>query len=207
VHTSSTMLRSMKQKFGGGRSKSISNAAGNDKDAPSTSSISSQKSAPAISTKTSPARPPSATSQKPSQPALTEENLKLAYADPLSSFRDVPATEKQNLFVQKLHLCSFTFDFADQHKYAREKEIKRQTLLELIDYVNVGQGKFTEAVSEDIVFFLSSNLFRTLPSARSHEVNEFDPEEEEHALEPSWPHLQACIGASGYLRAVYLCGY
>lgn len=116
--------------------------------------------------------------------------MMLYYSEPLPSFRDVPAPEKQNLFVQKLHLCSFTFDFTDTSKHAKEKEIKRQTLLELVDYVNVGQGKFTEAVSEDLVFFFSSNLFRTLPSPRSHEVEAFDPEEEEHTLEPSWPHLQ-----------------
>ena len=30
----------------------------------------------------------------------------------------------------------------------REKEIKRQALLELVDYVNTGTGKFTEFVSE-----------------------------------------------------------
>ncbi len=37
----------------------------------------------------------------------------------------------------------------------REKEMKRQTLLELVDYVNTGTGKFTELVSEDIIFMLS----------------------------------------------------
>jgi serine/threonine-protein phosphatase 2A regulatory subunit B' len=72
----------------------------------------------------------------------------------------------------------------------REKEIKRQTLLELVDYANSGQGKFTEAVSEDIIFMLSQNLFRTLPPSRSHDVDNFDPEEEEPTLEPAWPHLQ-----------------
>jgi hypothetical protein len=102
----------------------------------------------------------------------------------------VPPAEKQLLFVQKLHLCSFTFDFTDPTKHVREKEIKRQTLLELVDYANSGQGKFTEAVSEDIIFMLSQNLFRTLPPSRSHDVDNFDPEEEEPTLEPAWPHLQ-----------------
>jgi len=97
--------------------------------------------------------------------------------------------------VQKLHLCSFTFDFTDPTKHVREKEIKRQTLLELVDYANSGQGKFTEAVSEDIIFMLSQNLFRTLPPSRSHDVDNFDPEEEEPTLEPAWPHLQVCRGA------------
>ena len=35
-----------------------------------------------------------------------------------------------------------------QSANVREKEMKRQTLLELVDYVNTGTGKFTELVSE-----------------------------------------------------------
>lgn len=37
--------------------------------------------------------------------------------------------------------------------------MKRQTLLELVDYVNTGTGKFTELVSEDIIFMLSVSSF------------------------------------------------
>jgi serine/threonine-protein phosphatase 2A regulatory subunit B' len=112
------------------------------------------------------------------------------YAEPLPSFRDVPASDKPILFVQKLHLASFVFDFTDSTKHVREKEIKRQTLLELVEYANSGAGKFTEAVSEDLVFMLSCNLFRTLPPPRSHDVENFDAEEEEPSLDPAWPHLQ-----------------
>lgn len=36
-----------------------------------------------------------------------------AAAEPLPSFRDVPPSEKQLLFVRKLHLCAFTFDFTN----------------------------------------------------------------------------------------------
>ena len=95
--------------------------------------------------------------------------------------------------MQKLHLCSFTFDFTDPSRRVREKEAKRQTLLELVDYANSGQGKFTEAVSEDIIFMLSQNLFRALPPSRAHDADNFDPEEEEPTLEPAWPHLQVSI--------------
>lgn len=115
------------------------------------------------------------------------------YAEPLPLFRDVPASDKTNLFVAKLHLCAFTFDFSDPLKHAREKEMKRQTLLELVDYANTGSGKFTEAVSEDIIFMLSANLFRSLPPLRSKEGGEsFDGEEEEPSLDPAWSHLQVC---------------
>ena len=48
--------------------------------------------------------------------------------------------------MRKLHLCAFTFDFTNPTAHVREKEMKRQTLLELVDYVNSGTGKFTEQV-------------------------------------------------------------
>ena len=128
--------------------------------------------------------------EKPALPEFSDESCQAAYAEALPSFREVPASEKQHLFVRKLHLCAFTFDFTDQAKHVREKEIKRQTLLELVDYVNTGSGKFTEAVAEDIVFMLSYNLFRALPPTRSHDQDNLDPDEEEPALEPAWPHLQ-----------------
>ena len=69
-----------------------------------------------------------------------------AAAEPLPLLRDVPLAEKQALFARKLHLCAFSFDFTDPGAHVREKEVKRQTLLELVDYVNSGSGKFTEQV-------------------------------------------------------------
>ena len=63
----------------------------------------------------------------PSMDTLYDKNK------PLFLFRDVVASERQNLFVKKLQLCSYTFDFTDPTAHVREKEIKRQTLLELVD--------------------------------------------------------------------------
>ncbi|GBG79968.1 hypothetical protein CBR_g30230 [Chara braunii] len=122
----------------------------------------------------------------------TPNSIAAAFADPLPSFRDVAASERQNLFIKKLHLCSYVFDFTDPKKHVREKELKRATLLELVDYVNSGTGKFNEAVFEDITNMLAANLFRSLPPS-SHEnssTDNFDPEEEEPSMEPAWPHLQ-----------------
>ena len=144
--------------------------------------------------------------EKPGLPALSEEGCRAAYAEPLPTFRDVPASEKQLLFVRKLHLCAYTFDFTDQGRAVREKEIKRQTLLELVDYVNQGSGKFTEAVAEDIVFMLSSNLFRALPPTKSHDQDNLDPDEEEPALEPAWPHLQVVSLRLGHAQVRALSG-
>ena len=133
-----------------------------------------------------------ASSKGPSGPPFSLKDITAAYAEALPSFRDVPPSERQALFVKKLHLCTYTFDFGDANAMVREKEVKRQTLLELVDYVNVGQGKFTEAVQDDIHNMLVSNLFRALPPP-SHSAGgeSFEAEEEEPALEPAWPHLQA----------------
>ncbi|EFN59924.1 hypothetical protein CHLNCDRAFT_55925 [Chlorella variabilis] len=115
---------------------------------------------------------------------------RLLGTDPLPLLRDVPGGDKQALFVRKLHLCAFSFDFSDPTAHVREKEVKRQTLLELVDYVNSGSGKFTETVSNDIMFMLTSNLFRALHPLKAHDAESFDLDEEEPNLEPAWPHLQ-----------------
>ena len=158
---------------------------------PSSNEPSSAKSSSSLTKSAASSGPSRPAREKPPLPILNEESLREYYADPLPSLRDVsPPAEKQFLFVQKLHLCSFGFDFTDPTKHVREKEMKRHTLMELVDYATSGAGKFTEAVSEDIVFMLSNNLFRTLPPPRGPDVENNDAEEEEPHLEPAWPHLQ-----------------
>nr|XP_043636235.1 serine/threonine protein phosphatase 2A 57 kDa regulatory subunit B' theta isoform-like [Erigeron canadensis] len=110
----------------------------------------------------------------------------------LPSFRDVPSSEKQNLFIKKVMLCSVIFDFTDPTRNLKEKEIKRQTLLELVDFVASNNVKFTEPVMQEFVKMVSANLFRELtPQPRDTKVLEsYDLEEEEPSMDPSWPHLQ-----------------
>ncbi|KAL3357140.1 hypothetical protein AABB24_017695 [Solanum stoloniferum] len=110
----------------------------------------------------------------------------------LPLFRDVPISERQVLFFRKLQICCFQFDFTDTMKLVREKEIKRQTLVELVDYVQSGAGKISESNQEEMVKMISVNIFRCLPPA-SHEntgSENVEQEEDEPCLEPSWPHLQ-----------------
>ncbi|XP_057982799.1 serine/threonine protein phosphatase 2A 57 kDa regulatory subunit B' theta isoform-like [Malania oleifera] len=110
----------------------------------------------------------------------------------LPGFRDVPNSEKQNLFIKKLNMCCVVFDFADPTKNLKEKDIKRQTLVELVDYVTSANGKFTETVMQEIVKMVSINLFRTLtsPPRENKALEAFDVEEEEPLMDPVWPHLQ-----------------
>lgn len=110
----------------------------------------------------------------------------------LPSFRDVPSSEKHNLLIKKLNMCCVVFDFVDPTKNLKEKDIKRQTLLELVDYITSANGKFSELVMQEITKMVSQNLFRTLttPPRENKVLEAFDLEEEEPSMDPAWPHLQ-----------------
>ncbi|KAL9225569.1 hypothetical protein vseg_001475 [Gypsophila vaccaria] len=120
------------------------------------------------------------------------DSVAINSSEPLPNFRDVPSTEKQSLFIKKLQLCCAAFDFTDPTKNVKEKEIKRQTLLELVDYVSSSNGKFTENVMQEIIRMVSMNLFRS-PNAQPVEnkvLEAYDMGEEEPLMDPAWPHLQ-----------------
>ncbi|XP_068647404.1 serine/threonine protein phosphatase 2A 57 kDa regulatory subunit B' beta isoform-like isoform X2 [Aristolochia californica] len=125
-------------------------------------------------------------------PAPDRGPLSPSAVETLPYFRDVAASDRPVLFLRKLQLCSILFDFSDTLKSVREKETKRQTLLELVDYIQSGSNKISEQIQEELICMLSINIFRCLPPA-SHEntgSENTDPEEEEPYLDPSWPHLQ-----------------
>ncbi|CAK9143527.1 unnamed protein product [Ilex paraguariensis] len=110
----------------------------------------------------------------------------------LPMLKDVPVSERQNLFLRKLQICCFQLNFLEILKMVREKEIKRQTLVELVDFIQSSSGKLTESNQEEMIRMISVNIFRCLPPA-SHEntgSENMEPEEEDPYLEPSWPHLQ-----------------
>ncbi len=80
------------------------------------------------------------------------------------------------------------------------KEIKGQTLTELVDYISTNRGVITENVYPEafkLVWFIyldnfefSVNLFRPIPPQANPIGDAFDPEEDEPVLEQAWPHLQ-----------------
>ncbi|XP_030930053.1 serine/threonine protein phosphatase 2A 59 kDa regulatory subunit B' gamma isoform-like [Quercus lobata] len=118
--------------------------------------------------------------------------LSSAVYEALPSFRDVSSSEKQSLFIRKLNMCCVVFDFNDSAKNLKEKDVKRQTLLDLVDYISSVTSKFNEVAMQAITKMVATNLFRSLPSTNHDcKVPEmYDPEEEELAMEPAWPHLQ-----------------
>ncbi|KAJ0801387.1 putative protein phosphatase 2A, regulatory B subunit, B56, armadillo-like helical [Helianthus annuus] len=125
--------------------------------------------------------------KKSGQPGLNQ-----AAYEALPSFRDVPVSEKHNLFIKKLNMCCVVFDFCDPSKNLKEKDVKRQTLLELVDYLASVPSKFNEVTMQEIIKMISSNIFRSLPSCiHDNKLPDvYDPEEDEPSMDPSWPHLQ-----------------
>jgi serine/threonine-protein phosphatase 2A regulatory subunit B' len=113
----------------------------------------------------------------------------VAGIEPLVPFKDVPSSEKLNLFVSKVSLCCVTFDFSDPGKNSIEKDVKRQTLLELLDFVASGSVKFTEPAILAMCRMCAVNLFRVFPpNYRSSSGGEND--DDEPMFDPAWPHLQ-----------------
>ncbi|XP_067938985.1 serine/threonine-protein phosphatase 2A 56 kDa regulatory subunit epsilon isoform-like [Watersipora subatra] len=106
---------------------------------------------------------------------------------PLPLFKDTPSSDHHDLMMKKLNQCGNIFNFMDPMMDVKSKEIKRNCLTELIDYVTTNKNVLQDAVYPEIVKMVACNLFRTLPPP---ENAEFDPEEDEATLEAAWPHLQ-----------------
>ena len=120
----------------------------------------------------------------------------------LPSFKDVPAGERQALFIKKLKLCSVQMDFSEHEGGVRDKELKRLNLLEIMDYINNTKGVFNEQTFPEVTAMISANLFRGLAPTNTPHNMQYDPEEDEPVLEASWPHLQvARIGIARRRRS------
>ncbi|EMR10210.1 hypothetical protein PNEG_01483 [Pneumocystis murina B123] len=115
----------------------------------------------------------------------TEQEL-----EKLPSFHEVPLNNRQDLFVQKLKQCNVIFDFTNASMDMRSKEIKRETLHELLEYVTNNRNVITEPLYSKVIDMFSTNLFRPIPPPVNTYGECYDPEEDEPVLEVAWPHLQ-----------------
>jgi len=107
----------------------------------------------------------------------------------LPKLREAPPAERSELFRRKLEVCAVVFDFHHDTQQ-REKEAKRQTLLEIVEYVNNTRNCFNEALMQDVVEMVGANIFRALQTRNKDPLAFSDPEDDEPALERAWPHLQ-----------------
>lgn len=108
----------------------------------------------------------------------------------LPSFHEVPSNNRQDLFVQKLKQCNVIFDFTNASMDMKSKEIKREALHELLEYVTNNRNVITEPLYSKVIDMFSTNLFRPIPPPVNTYGEYYDPEEDEPVLEVAWPHLQ-----------------
>ncbi|KAL1325960.1 hypothetical protein HN51_036007 [Arachis hypogaea] len=110
--------------------------------------------------------------------------------DPSLSFKDVSNTQKQSLFISKLNLCCKVYDMTDPDKNCTEQDQKRQTLLELADFVSSGSVKFTEPTIAALCKMCAANLFRVFPPKFRTSTTGGETEDDEPMFDPAWSHLQ-----------------
>ncbi|PWY99507.1 protein phosphatase 2A regulatory B subunit [Testicularia cyperi] len=108
----------------------------------------------------------------------------------LPNFNEVVPADRPELFVRKLRQCSVVFDFNDASQELEGKQIKAETLHEMLDYITTNRGVITDNVYPEVVSMFAANLFRSIPPQVNPVGDAFDPEEDEPVLELAWPHLQ-----------------
>jgi len=112
----------------------------------------------------------------------------------LPSLRDAAPSQRQRLFKKKLRLCSYIFEFgtesADPEQDGLDKELKRTTLLDLINFLSIFKPAFTDDQLGEIFEMIYLNLFRPLPANGAERRTPYAPEDEDDVPGPSWMHLQ-----------------
>lgn len=70
----------------------------------------------------------------------------------LPLLKDAAQNEREKLFLDKIQQCCTIFDFStDPLSDLKWKEIKRQALNEMVEYVTTNRGILTESIIEEIV--------------------------------------------------------
>lgn len=101
--------------------------------------------------------------------------------------------EREKLFSKKIEECCKIYDFrGDPLDDLDMRETKSAILLELQDtLMDEPEMLITfDSLYDKLFNMFAVNIIRTLPPSSNQNVPEFDPEEDEPPLEPSWPHLQ-----------------
>lgn len=80
----------------------------------------------------------------------------------LPALEDVPPSDRMRLFRQKLKFCCVLYDFTDMRKQVREKEAKRNALLQIVEYISAGKVAWDPSVVADLLECVGANIFRHL---------------------------------------------
>jgi len=109
----------------------------------------------------------------------------------LPLINEVSPEERLPLFISKLRLCSELFDFSNPSSFIYAKEIKRQTLTEILQVVSTTETILsTPPIFLEIMNMISTNIFRPLPPRINSPDVPYDPDDDEPILELGWVHMQ-----------------
>lgn len=108
----------------------------------------------------------------------------------LPLLKDLPISSRADVFQRKLIACQTIVDFGAKKVMQRAIEFKRQTLLEIIEYISTTRNCMNERLLQDVIDMVEANVFRSLPPREKKNIMFYDIEEDEPTLENSWPHLQ-----------------
>jgi serine/threonine-protein phosphatase 2A regulatory subunit B' len=73
----------------------------------------------------------------------------------LPNFNEVVPADRQELFVRKLRQSAVVFDFNDASQDLKGKQVKAQTLHEMLDYITSNRGVITESLYPEVVNMVS----------------------------------------------------
>ncbi|XP_038993793.1 serine/threonine protein phosphatase 2A 57 kDa regulatory subunit B' kappa isoform-like isoform X2 [Hibiscus syriacus] len=110
--------------------------------------------------------------------------------EPNLAFNDVSNPQKPYLFISKLNLCCEVSNSSDPDKTAVEQDLKRQTLIELVDFVSSGSAKFNESAIAAVCKMCALNLFRVFPPKYRSNTASGEADDEEPMFDPGWSNLQ-----------------
>eukprot|EP01128_Nolandella_sp_AFSM9_P004687 TRINITY_DN2142_c0_g1_i1.p1 TRINITY_DN2142_c0_g1~~TRINITY_DN2142_c0_g1_i1.p1 ORF type:complete len:638 (+),score=168.28 TRINITY_DN2142_c0_g1_i1:38-1915(+) len=110
----------------------------------------------------------------------------------LPQLKSLPPSEQEHMFVEKVNQCKVVFDFtkAINLAEAEQKEIKRECLLELVEFLLTEKIQFSPEMYKAVIDMIRVNLFRPLPPRLNPRGEMFDPDDDEPILEAAWPHVQ-----------------
>jgi serine/threonine-protein phosphatase 2A regulatory subunit B' len=65
--------------------------------------------------------------------------------------KDIRPEDRNELFIQKLQQCRVVFDFNDASSDLNSKQIKAQTLHEMLEYITQQRGVITEQIYPEVI--------------------------------------------------------
>ncbi|KAI0079943.1 B56-domain-containing protein [Panus rudis PR-1116 ss-1] len=122
---------------------------------------------------------------------VVTEKVEIEKLPPFAAYpAETPVSERPQLFIRKLHQCAVLFDFNDANSELKGKQVKTQTLTEMLEYITTQRGVITDNIYPEVVKMFATNLFRSIPPPVNPTGDAYDPEEDEPVLELAWPHLK-----------------